>query len=108
MKLLEILKNPKYATNAKMLSKRFQDQKEKPLERAIWWIEWAIRNPDGEHMKSPVLKLGYIVGNSFDVIACVTLLLFAIVYGTLKFLYFILKKIRYFAPSAKHSHPKCD
>lgn len=52
----------------KLRSKRFRDQMTKPLDRAVWWIEWAIRNPNPEHLKSPVLKLGDFAGNSYDVL----------------------------------------
>lgn len=39
-----------------------------PLERAVWWIEWILRIPDVEYLKSPVLRLGFVAGNSFDII----------------------------------------
>lgn len=75
-KLHALLYNPKYFENAKKLSARFRDQKEKPLDRAVWWIEWLLRNPNAnEFLRSPVLRLGYIVGNSYDVIAIITLAL---------------------------------
>lgn len=68
--ILKVLENTSYATNAKMISAKFRDQKEHPLERAMWWIEWLIRNPDsGHYMKSPVFRLGFIAGNSYDVVA---------------------------------------
>lgn len=69
--LRKILTDPKYMENAKKLSTRFRDQKELPLERAVWWAEWLIRNPDCDYLKSPVLRLGFIVGNSYDIIAAI-------------------------------------
>lgn len=75
-KLRLVLEDPKYAKNAKQLSARFRDQKETPIERAVWWSEWLIRNPDCEHLKSPVLRLGHIAGNSYDVIAAITIAIF--------------------------------
>lgn len=36
-----------------------------------------LRNPDCDYLKSPVLRLGYIVGNSIDIIAIVTIALLA-------------------------------
>lgn len=107
-KLYEILENPKYAANAKKLSKRFKDQKEKPLDRAVWWIEWALRNPDGDFMKSPVLNLGLIAGNAFDVIACLVLLLFLILISVLWLAQNIMKRIFYCFSSKKYSHKKQD
>lgn len=75
-KLKRILEDPKYYENAKKFSARFRDQKESPLERAVWWIEWLLRNPDCEYMKSPVLRLGFIVGNSYDFIAIISITFF--------------------------------
>lgn len=69
MTLQKVLEDPKYSANAKKLSVIVKDQKEKPLDRAIWWIEWILRNPHVNTSKSPVITLGYIVGNSLDVIS---------------------------------------
>lgn len=68
-KLMKVLLEPKYAINSKQLSQHFRDQKEAPIERAVWWIEWAVRNPRGEFLMVPTLKLGHIVSNAFDVVA---------------------------------------
>lgn len=65
----KVLENPNYSTNIQKLSKQVKDQKETPLERAIWWIEWILRNPNVNHMRSPVHKLGFFISNSFDIIA---------------------------------------
>lgn len=78
--LLQVLENSNYTMNAKKASRRFKDQKEKPLDRAIWWIEWVLRNPESDFMKSPVLKLGYFVGHSLDVIGFVVMSLIFILY----------------------------
>lgn len=66
------------------MSKNFRDQKEKPLDRAIWWIEWAIRNPKAEFMKSPTVKQGHIVGNFYDIIAVLTTVVLFILYIVFK------------------------
>lgn len=91
--LLRVLTTPKYKRNAEKLSKQFRDQKEKPLERAIWWIEWVMRNPDSEFLKSPVLRLGYFVGQSFDVVAFVILLLILIIIISYIIIYFTVQKL---------------
>lgn len=71
--LLKVLEDPSYRENAQKWSQLFRDQKEKPLDRAIWWIEWALRNPNCDHLTSPVHRLGFIVANAYDIIAVVTL-----------------------------------
>lgn len=51
------------------LSKLFRDQKEHPLERAIWWIEWVLRNPTGSAvLQSNAVNISWIAKYSFDVI----------------------------------------
>lgn len=52
----------------KITSDRFRDQPEKPLDRALWWINWVLRNPNPEHIKSPTLKLGFIRSNIYDIL----------------------------------------
>lgn len=55
----------------KLVSKRFRDQPERPVDRAVWWIEYVMRNPNPEHLRSPVLKMGFVAGNSYDVLVFV-------------------------------------
>uniref|UniRef100_A0A336M4N9 CSON008881 protein n=1 Tax=Culicoides sonorensis TaxID=179676 RepID=A0A336M4N9_CULSO len=71
--LLKVLNNPSYAKKAKIISKRFQDQPEKPLDRAVWWVEYIIRNPNPEHLQSPVMKMGFLQANEYDIVIVVTL-----------------------------------
>lgn len=52
----------------KIRSKRFRDQPEKPIERAVWWAEYILRNPNPVHLQSPVPKLGFLRSNLFDII----------------------------------------
>lgn len=105
-KLHKILNDPKYYQNAKKLSERFTDQKEKPLERAIWWVEWLLRNPDNDYLKSPVLRLGFIVGNSYDIIAIVSIVLFVILVLIMKTSLFILRALTTVMQATKYKHKK--
>nr|XP_019539380.2 UDP-glucuronosyltransferase 2B15-like [Aedes albopictus] len=82
--VLKVLETPKYKENMMRRSKFLQDQPEKPLNRAIWWIEYVIRNPDLNHMKSPTLELGTIGSNLLDVYA-LYLLVIVIGYKVIKF-----------------------
>ncbi|XP_031638675.1 UDP-glucuronosyltransferase 2B7-like [Contarinia nasturtii] len=90
--ILKVLKEPSYAMNMQKVSARFKDQKEKPLDRAIWWIEWLLRNPDCDHLKSPVFRLGLIVGNSYDIIAFIILLVTVILIISLKLFSYCIRK----------------
>lgn len=73
-KLTKVLEDPTYRKNVMKLSKRFKDQKEKPIDRAVWWVEWVLRNPNADYLRSPVLRLGFIVGNAYDIVAFITLI----------------------------------
>lgn len=61
-------------------SQRFKDQKEKPLERAIWWVEWILRNPQPNHIQSPVKHLGFIRANCLDIYSAAGLVLFTTIF----------------------------
>lgn len=83
-----------YKENMKIISKFFKDQKELPLDRALWWIEWAIRNP------SPVNRgknFNFVQIQSIDVISVLTMLTLTLFYIVMIF----LKKIFLFIFSQK-------
>lgn len=63
-----VVEDPIYRENMKIKSKIFRHQKELPIERAVWWTEWLLKNP-ADHLKSPSLKMGFFQSNSYDVMA---------------------------------------
>ncbi|XP_058463084.1 UDP-glucosyltransferase 2-like [Malaya genurostris] len=75
----DVLTEKSYRDNMKRLSKVFRDQKEHPLERAIWWVEWVLRNPDSTILQSNGVNLNWIVKYSFDVIIPLLLIVLAFV-----------------------------
>lgn len=87
--ILTVVKNPKYAANSKKIAKIFRDKPKKPLETALWWIDYVIRNPNLDHMKSPSLETGFFVAWSLDIILAAIVLLHIIVYLNYK----IIKKL---------------
>lgn len=82
----EVLKNPKYTKNMKRRSKRFQDQPEKPLDRAIWWCEYIMRNPKPVHLRPAEFTLG-ILGSHFWDIQILILVAVFVVYSIMKKLF---------------------
>lgn len=48
----EALNNPKYAENAKMRSKIMHDQQVKPIDKAIYWLEYVVRHKGATHLRS--------------------------------------------------------
>ncbi|XP_055533921.1 UDP-glucosyltransferase 2-like [Wyeomyia smithii] len=65
----EMLTNTSYFKNAQLLSKIFRDQPVNPLDRAIWWVEWVLRNPQIERCWRPVgAGMCWISRNGYDVL----------------------------------------
>lgn len=66
-----------FSEKMRIKSKLLRDQPERPLDRAIWWTEWLLRNhPEGpEMLKSPTKKLGFFAANSLDVFLIAILIL---------------------------------
>lgn len=90
-KLLSVLEKPQYSENVKRLSNVFRDQKDSPLERAVWWIEWALRNPQTNDYKCPVNELGQIIGNSYDLVALIVFVATLICLWILRKLLYLLQ-----------------
>lgn len=58
----------RYIQNMKQLSKVFRDQPEKPLERAIWWVEWVLRNPEANYHQSSAIDKSLARKYAYDVL----------------------------------------
>lgn len=82
--ILKVVENPEYAENAKKISKLFQDKPMKPLETALWWVDYVIRNPNLDHMKSPTLDIGLFAGNSLDILLAAVVVFNLVIFGICK------------------------
>ena len=73
----KVLNDPSYKDNAEDLGSLLVDQIDKPLDRAVWWIEHLIRHPSlATHMKSPVHNLTWYQYYLLDVLALLGTVLF--------------------------------
>ncbi|XP_037908839.1 UDP-glucosyltransferase 2-like [Hermetia illucens] len=63
-----VLEEPSYAERMKLRSFRFRNRPMKPLDTALWWIDYILKDPNPTHLRSPVIDLGYFKANSFDLI----------------------------------------
>ncbi|KAH8268644.1 hypothetical protein KR026_011231 [Drosophila bipectinata] len=79
----ELIENPKYALKAKEMSFSFRDRPMSPLETAVWWTEYALRNEDIRYIRlnedefpfvqyygleslvSWGLRFGFVIGSLF-------------------------------------------
>ena len=63
-----ILYDPKFVMKAQEQGNAVMDQKEHPLDRAVWWLEHTMRNSKIYQGKNPVHKLNSIQYFQLDVI----------------------------------------
>lgn len=91
--LLELLTDKKYSEKAQQLSRNFRDQPEKPIERALWWIEYVLRNPDVSFLKNKQLsQMNFFAKHSIDVIAFLTVMLLVILLLAIKIICCLIRK----------------
>ncbi|MCL4131283.1 UNVERIFIED_CONTAM: hypothetical protein GTU68_040772 [Idotea baltica] len=73
-----LIRNPKYMESVKSVSVSFRDQQNLPLEKAVWWTEYAIRHKGTPQLKSPGASLGWIEYFNIDVIIAIHIAIFVL------------------------------
>lgn len=107
--ILRMLENSSYALNAQKWASKFRDQKETPLDRAVWWIEWLLRNPNCDYLKSPTFRLGFIQANSYDAITFVIFVITLALLAALKLFSICFRTIFKHSKVNKNArHKKCE
>ncbi|OWK13634.1 hypothetical protein Celaphus_00017447 [Cervus elaphus hippelaphus] len=80
--LKEVINNPSYKEKAVWLSTIHHDQPVKPLDRAVFWIEFVMRHKGAKHLRPAAHDLTWFQYHSLDVIgfllACVATVAFVI------------------------------
>lgn len=71
------------------LSKIFHDRPLKPLDNAVYWIEYVLRHDGAHHLKTAANKLNWFQFLSIDVI----LILLAVIFVYLNVVFYITKKL---------------
>uniref|UniRef100_A0A669B556 Uncharacterized protein n=1 Tax=Oreochromis niloticus TaxID=8128 RepID=A0A669B556_ORENI len=87
--LKEVLYQPSYREKMKELSSIQRDQPMKPLDRAMFWIEFVMRHKGAAHLRTESYKMSRIQYYSIDVAAfllAVILLVFTIFVSAFRFL----------------------
>uniref|UniRef100_F1MFF6 UDP-glucuronosyltransferase n=2 Tax=Bos taurus TaxID=9913 RepID=F1MFF6_BOVIN len=73
--LKEVINNPSYKENMMRLSAIHHDRPVKPLDLAVFWIEFVMRHKGAKHLRPAVHNLTWLQYHSLDVIgfllACV-------------------------------------
>ncbi|KAJ3663942.1 hypothetical protein Zmor_008157 [Zophobas morio] len=68
-RIREVLNNSVYRENMKKLSRLYKDRQEHPLERAIFWAEYAMRHNGTHILDIPDRDLSYFQTLSLDLVA---------------------------------------
>ena len=86
----QVLENPQYyAENVSELSKLMKlGMKQKPMENAIWWLEYLSETHGAEHLKLSSRNLNFFQYFSLDFLAIVLIL----IYSFVKFVSFTLQR----------------
>uniref|UniRef100_A0A8P4K1H8 UDP-glucuronosyltransferase n=1 Tax=Dicentrarchus labrax TaxID=13489 RepID=A0A8P4K1H8_DICLA len=86
--LKEVLYEPSYREIMTTLSNLHRDQPMKPLDRAMFWIEFVMRHKGAKHLRTESYKMSMIQYHSIDVVAfllAVILLVFTVFISTVNF-----------------------
>ncbi|XP_059015964.1 UDP-glucuronosyltransferase 2A1 isoform X5 [Mustela lutreola] len=80
--LRTVINEPSYKENATRLSRIHHDQPVKPLDRAVFWIEFVMRHKGAKHLRPAAHNLTWFQYHSLDVIgfllACVAAAIFLV------------------------------
>ncbi|XP_037684887.1 UDP-glucuronosyltransferase 2A2 isoform X3 [Choloepus didactylus] len=80
--LRTVINEPSYKENAMRLSRIHHDQPVKPLDRAVFWIEFVMRHKGAKHLRPAAHDLTWFQYHSLDVIgfllACVATAIFLV------------------------------
>ncbi|KAL2780354.1 UDP-glucuronosyltransferase 2B15 precursor [Daubentonia madagascariensis] len=78
--LKTVIKDPTYKENVMKLSRIHHDQPMKPLDRAVFWIEFVMRHKGAKHLRVAAHDLTWFQYHSLDVtlflLACVATVIF--------------------------------
>ncbi|XP_028642646.1 UDP-glucuronosyltransferase 2B1-like isoform X2 [Grammomys surdaster] len=78
--LRTVINDPSYKENAMRLSRIQRDQPMKPLDRAVFWIEYVMRNKGAKHLRPALHDLNWFQYHSLDVIGFLLVCVVAVVF----------------------------
>ncbi|GLV38202.1 UDP-glycosyltransferase family 49 member B1 [Carabus blaptoides fortunei] len=65
----EVVNNEKYRLQVRQRSRLIRDQPQRPMDTAMFWIEYVLRNKDTSHLKTPAIQLEWYQINMLDIYA---------------------------------------
>ncbi|XP_055598542.1 UDP-glucosyltransferase 2-like isoform X2 [Uranotaenia lowii] len=67
--IIEVISNKKYKRNIERLGKLVRDQPMRPVEKAVWWIEYVIRHQGASHLRYKPAQMPVWQYHYYDVVA---------------------------------------
>lgn len=98
--LRAVLEDPSYRENMQRLSRLHKDQPMKPLDQAMFWIEYVMRHKGAPHLRTQSFRMSWIQYHSVDVIATLLAALLLILLLCLSSGMFLWRKV-FFRRKAK-------
>ncbi|XP_057627583.1 UDP-glucuronosyltransferase 2B7-like isoform X3 [Chionomys nivalis] len=89
--LKEVINNPSYKKNVMWLSTIHHDQPMKPLDRAVFWVEFVMRHKGAKHLKPLAFNLTWYQYHSLDVIGFLLACVAATIFLTIKCCLFVYR-----------------
>src|SRR5699024_7034581 len=83
----------RYTQNMRKVSSIFKDRKETPLERAVFWTEYAIRHKGAHFLSTPARDLPFYKANDLDVVLFLSIITFLIIFIVYRIIFFTVKFI---------------
>ncbi|XP_033181153.1 UDP-glucuronosyltransferase 2C1-like [Mastacembelus armatus] len=99
--LMTVLYNKSYRENMQMLSRLHRDQPMKPLDQAVFWIEYVIRHKGARHLKAHSIKMSWFVYHSLDVMAALLAVVLLVSFVCILFVRLLWRMI-FDSKKAKH------
>ncbi|KAJ8407769.1 hypothetical protein AAFF_G00268130 [Aldrovandia affinis] len=91
--LQEVLHEPSYRMNMQRLSRLHLDQPMKPLDRAIFWIEFVMRHKGAAHLRTESFRMPWYAYHSVDVIAVLLAAVFLMLLTTVAVIRFLCCRV---------------
>ncbi|XP_067886554.1 UDP glucuronosyltransferase 2 family, polypeptide A5 isoform X1 [Heterodontus francisci] len=90
-----VINDPRYKENAVKLSQIQHDQPMRPLERAVFWIEFVMRHGGAKHLRPAAHSLSWYQYHCLDVVAFLCACLAAIIFAVRKCCMFCCRKFKH-------------
>ncbi|XP_063314817.1 UDP-glucuronosyltransferase 2C1-like isoform X4 [Pelobates fuscus] len=87
-----VINNPTYKENALRLSRIHHDQPVKPLDRAVFWIEFVMRHNGAKHLRPASHELTWYQYHCLDVIGFLLACMLTVLYIFVKVFTFCCRK----------------